>query len=1546
VSRGERRGAGGPDEAGSRTVITPAPPEAPSGSSDPFEERTVLVGEGGALPPAYGARLPVVNPGALPTAYGAPTPQLVFDASDDLGEHDEEITSDLTAREVPDWLQARELFGGMPVVVSDDAPFEFRSPVAPQELHSALREALSTRSGPTPVAGRTPPVEPDSGPSHAARTRSSSSGTRAERAPRAARRTPTSTSEATPAREAEALTAVGPTPKRKRRRAADAASTSSAEHSGLQPALSDTTTAVTERPSARRRGPDVAPSETTASRSRARPRNVEAASTSTPRESGAATLTPTRAPPRAPPPPPPREAQDDDAPLVAVVAWEDLSSPFPDPTDSTSAESPFLEDGLVLVGRGPMPTALAPPIATAPPRAPAEVTTPIAPPAQRWPSAPAPVSRAWPAAQPVAAPPAGAQPVAVQPAPAQPVAVQPASAQPVAVQPGPAQPVAVQPGPVQPVAVQPGPAQLVAVQPGPAQPMPAPLTRASAPLEAYAAGLDLGSRSAPLATRAAVAEAEPSAPPAGPESPLVSTPPRPTPPPPARGSVPPSQGYAMRGAGAGHGIDTLPGTRPRPPPPPRTPHPAATDLSLTPLPSPAYAASAGPPPHASDQPPSPVLLADDGGPLVLVPIVDEVSSRTAPPSLRGPEREAPAPPSRVAETRVAEEPARRSAEPAPRATTEGLPTTGAGASAPPRAALPLATIGGARGLAPTRAGPSSVGPAPRDSAPRDSTPPSIPAPSAAPPPSGRSGLAPMARGLPPPAVTGAGLDARGPAVVPSAPPASGPAHARSGGLAPTARSGLAPTAPGATPRGGLPAPAAPPRGVPPATTGAGLSASPRGGLPAPTGNGSGQTPALARPGLPSAQAPAQVARAAAPVLEAPHDPLAPRVAQWLADLSRAIRGSRLYADNNSMFRGFVELAFRELDELLLARAELRLAVHDDRLQLGADVVHQDADRLGGLPSTLFQSGLRTVVFQRGVTPVELLALIRTIGSDYSRAHVTGEDLITVLWRLAPPHFGYTAAKVLTKARPSVRTRGPAPASVEAIVAALSAQPHDADDVRTFLAGTPEEILAFERWYGAPMAELELMRTAALLNQAATHPIEREDFVLELERHDQPVELTIRVFDRLLEAVSEAYAADETASAPVLLTLYDALIEAGHYTSLASLVARLAGYDGPVQRAEAPERAALVRQLLPQMSSAARVRQIYGAYGEVLSADESGGPRAEAILALIAALGRFDAVPLFDQLDALARSPWRRSVLEVLTRVAMPTAAVLHKRLSAAKSGAVVCDLLTLTARLPAEQGGPLVIRAIRHPEAVVRAEALRLALAYDDPQLDALVCARLADSDRAVRLAALTLAEQRKGDDIAAAMDVAMTQDDFVSRDAEELRAWCSTLTALISFRAVPALSRLLQPTLLSRIAPSVEANLAALEALGTIDHPAARAQLTKALRSLNKTVRTAAKRALEQSELVGFRGAEAPPEDTRALAALPMPTRLVEPPTTEAFGHEVRGVLANLFGDAEDGPGEVQAELLPRQRRALPAPSEDAEIVDERGQRLLPAPDDRGGER
>jgi hypothetical protein len=1497
-------------------VITPTPPETPSGSSDPFEERTVLIGEGGVLPPAYGAHVPDV----LPPAYGAPTPQLVFGTSDDLGEHDEEITSDLTAREVPDWLQARELFGGMPVVVSEDAPFEFRSPGAPQELHSALREALSTRSGPMPVVGRTPPVEPDSGPSSAARSRSSSPTTRAERAPRGAaraRRTPTSTSEATQGREAEVLTAVGPTPKRKRRRAHEATSTSSAEHSGLQPALSDTTTAVTERP-ARRREPatEAPPSDVTAGRSRARARTAEVTPGSPPRESGATPLVPTRAPPRAPPPPPPREAEDDDAPLVAVVAWEDLSSPFPEATDSTAAESPFLEDGLVLVGRGPMPSAVTPPSAAAPPYE--QATPPAATPARRWPSAAAPSTTSR-AASPAVAPPAVVPPVLAPPVLAPPVVVPQVRAPPVL-----APPVVVPQVLAPPVVVP----QVLA-----------PPVRASAPLEAYAAGLDLGGPPEPLAARPALAEAVPDVPLSAPESPPSLTPPRPTPPPPARGSVPPSHGYAMRGAGAGHGIDTLPGTRPRPPAPPRTPHPAATDLSLTPMPSPALVVSVGPPRRPQDEAPSIVGLADDDSPLVLVPIVDDVPVRAGPPSSpRGPEPEV--------RPRVAEA-TRRSAEPTTRATTEGLPTTGAGTSAPPRAALPLATIGGPRGLAPTRAGLPSAGPLPRDSAP-----PSPPAPSAPPPPppppSGRSGgLAPTARGLPPPATTGAALEARGaPPVMPSAPPpASGPAPARSG-LAPQARSGLTPTAAGAAGRGGLPAPSAPARGVPPATTGAGLSASPRGGLPAPTGNGSGQTPALARPGLPSAQAPAQVARATAPVLDAPHDPLAPRVAQWLADLSRAIRGSRLYADNNTMFRGFVDLAFRELDELLLARAELRLAVHDDRLQLGADVVHQDADRLGGLPSTLFQSGLRTVVFQRGITPVELLALIRTIGSDYSRAHVTGEDLITVLWRLAPPHFGYTAAKVLTKARASVRTRGPAPVSVEAIVAALSAQPHDPDDVRTFLAGTPEEILAFERWYGAPMAELELMRTAALLNQAATHPIEREDFVLELERHDQPVELTIRVFDRLLEAVSEAYAADETASAPVLLTLYDALIEAGHYASLASLVARLAGYDAPAQRAEAPERAALVRQLLPQMSSAARIRQIYGAYGEVLSADESGGPRAEAILALVAALGRFDAVPLFDQLDALARSPWRRAVLEVLARVAMPTAAVLHKRLSAAKSGAVVCDLLTLTARLAAEQGGPLVIRAIRHPEAVVRAEALRLALAYDDPQLDALVCTRLADSDRGVRLAALALAEQRKGDDIAAAMDVAMTQDDFVSRDAEELRAWCSTLTALISFRAVPALSRLLQPTLLSRIAPSVEANLAALEALGTIDHPAARAQLTKALRSLNKTVRTAAKRALEQSELVGFRGAEAPAEDVRALAALPMPTRLVEPPTTEAFGDEVRGVLANLFGDGEDAPGEIQAELLPRQRRALPAPSEDAEIVDDRRPRLLPAPGDRGGER
>jgi hypothetical protein len=212
------------------------------------------------------------------------------------------------------------------------------------------------------------------------------------------------------------------------------------------------------------------------------------------------------------------------------------------------------------------------------------------------------------------------------------------------------------------------------------------------------------------------------------------------------------------------------------------------------------------------------------------------------------------------------------------------------------------------------------------------------------------------------------------------------------------------------------------------------------------------------------------------------------------------------------------------------------------------------------------------------------------------------------------------------------------------------------------------------------------------------------------------------------------------------------------------------------------------------------------------------------------------------------------------------------------------------------------MRAARHPEPAVRAEAIRLALGYDDAQLDAMALTRVTDGHRAVRLAAVELAVRRRSPAAFTALDDAMNQEEFLSRDAEELRAWCAALASFGSIRAVPALSRLLAPTLLGRIMPSVDANLAAIEALGAIDHDHARAQLEKALRSLNKTVRAAARRALDQSALLKLRDVPTPVEEPSASSVALVPMRSPTEPQPENFEHEVRGVIASLFDD--EGPG------------------------------------------
>ncbi|MEL6190216.1 MAG: hypothetical protein AAFU79_36810, partial [Myxococcota bacterium] len=60
-------------------------------------------------------------------------------------------------------------------------------------------------------------------------------------------------------------------------------------------------------------------------------------------------------------------------------------------------------------------------------------------------------------------------------------------------------------------------------------------------------------------------------------------------------------------------------------------------------------------------------------------------------------------------------------------------------------------------------------------------------------------------------------------------------------------------------------------------------------------------------------------------------------------MTKALRGARVYAKNNEMYRRFVDRTHGELSRVLEQLGEVSLSIREDRLLFEQQVVHQDPD---------------------------------------------------------------------------------------------------------------------------------------------------------------------------------------------------------------------------------------------------------------------------------------------------------------------------------------------------------------------------------------------------------------------------------------------------------------------------------------------------------------------------------------------------------------------------------------------------------------------------
>lgn len=133
------------------------------------------------------------------------------------------------------------------------------------------------------------------------------------------------------------------------------------------------------------------------------------------------------------------------------------------------------------------------------------------------------------------------------------------------------------------------------------------------------------------------------------------------------------------------------------------------------------------------------------------------------------------------------------------------------------------------------------------------------------------------------------------------------------------------------------------------------------------------------------------------------EPASQLVSQWLASVVRALRGMSMYADNNSRRKDFVDQSFSVLEDIFAKAMRVELVVADDHIAYGRDLVHYNPDPFESLPRLLFDGLVRKLTITRGMTALELVRLLSAIATDFSQPQNAGDDLVSILGRMALPH---------------------------------------------------------------------------------------------------------------------------------------------------------------------------------------------------------------------------------------------------------------------------------------------------------------------------------------------------------------------------------------------------------------------------------------------------------------------------------------------------------------------------------------------------------------
>ena len=581
------------------------------------------------------------------------------------------------------------------------------------------------------------------------------------------------------------------------------------------------------------------------------------------------------------------------------------------------------------------------------------------------------------------------------------------------------------------------------------------------------------------------------------------------------------------------------------------------------------------------------------------------------------------------------------------------------------------------------------------------------------------------------------------------------------------------------------------------------------------------------------------------------DPEVAAIKQLLKLLDKAAKSARTYGTKNPVAQRFFQQFYDDLATHLAQHNRLALLVQRNQLFFKSEVVYEpERDATGdSFAFKMYSDGIRELAFHQGLTHEDLSffleALWGTPADEANSVDVTtdhdeeDDDIVTRLWAKNLETITLVTAEELVRSSGfgldelELQTQGYMSMQVGSLRDLLDRERAKTTVEKEGQDGTPTQAGEGSSGNGASRNR----RFQANVVGYDVSEREHEALTQEIQRETERDATTY-----ILDILTAVLASEPS---PALLTklfdvwdhVLDVLIRAGQWTLIETVLTML--QEAETVRPDLSEsHKQQVAGLFDGLSRPERLK------GIGIHLNRTPHAKTEGLLTLLLMMKQ-DAIPGLCSVLATLDSPTHQAVvMEALQTIARDHADPIVRGLTD-KRPTYVRNLLTLISRWNDPRFGDSVEKALRHPEATVRREALRILATLRPSGSGVKLVGLLGDSDETVRLTAMKVLASGQYNAGFSTWAPFVTADDFHDRSPAEKRAIYQALKQTAADEAVPYWQGLLTEWSWTNRKKKEELALLAADILGKLATPAATAALELGQKKGGTAVRQACAAAL-----------------------------------------------------------------------------------------------------